>query len=353
MKGKTIFLLRPKIGFEIGGAEFHAGMVALKLLERGFKVGIIAHKVSFPKEILKELTICPIKFRGFGSVPKQLLFIYHVKKILSKLNNYKLISFFRYPYPTDLFIMCDPLVVYLLEQRKPLLSYLRPRYQILKALEKRALIQTKRAISLFSLGKKLIQLYYPFAKEKTSICYRGLDFSRFNLFLKQKKKELRKKWGFFEEDYLILFVGYDTKRKGLDLLLKIFPELPERTRLIVAGAEGKSSQRIHYLGKVKNVEELYALSDLFVLPTLYDPGALATLEALACGTPVITTPYDGTSEFVKEEKSGFVVERTPHAIKSAILKALSTHFDPIKIHESIKHLTWDNYINCLLTHLEI
>ncbi len=351
MREKTFLLLRPKIGFGIGGAEFHAAMVALKLLERGFKVGIIAHTFSFPKEISKELFFYPVKFKGFGSLPKHLFFIYQAKKILAQISNYKLISFFRYPYSTDLYIMCDPLVAYLIEQRKPFLFSLRPRYQILKALEKKALIHTKRAISLFSLGKKLIKLYYPFAEKKTYVCHRGPDFSRFNLSLKQKKAYLRKKWGFSEGDYLILFVGYDTKRKGLELLLEVFPQLPEKAKLIVAGKEGKSTERIYFLGKVKEVEELYALSDLFVLPTLYDPGALATLEALACGTPVITTPFDGTSEFVKEGVNGFVVERNKEALKQAILKAMTTNFDPVKINATIKDLTWDNYVDCLLSHL--
>ncbi|MEZ0343248.1 MAG: glycosyltransferase family 4 protein [Caldimicrobium sp.] len=352
MKTKII-LLRPKIGFGIGGAEYHAAMVALKLLERGFKAGLISHTISFPEDIKKHFEFYPIKFKGFGSLPKHLFFIYQAKKVLSKLNNYKLISFFRYPYPSDLFIMCDPLIAHLIHQKKPILSTFRPRYQILLELEKRTLTNSQKIISLFTLGKELMKLYYPFAEEKTFVCSMGLDFSKFNPSLKLKKRELRKKWGFSEEEYLILFVGYDTKRKGLELLLKIFSELPDKTKLLIAGAEGKSTQRIHYLGKVKNVEELYALSDLFVLPTLYDPGALATLEALACGTPVITTPYDGTSEFVKEGINGFVVERNPYSLKSAILKALNTPFDPIKIHESIKHLTWENYVDCLLTHLEI
>jgi len=94
------------------------------------------------------------------------------------------------------------------------------------------------------------------------------------------------------------------------------------------------------------------MADLFVLPTMYDPGALATLEALATGTPVITTPYEGTSEFIKEGINGFVVERNESALRSAILKAIGHSFDPFKIYESIKHLTWDNYVDCLISHLE-
>ncbi len=347
-----IILLRPKIGFGIGGAEAHAGMIALKLLERGFKVGVVAHTVSFKEEILKRLEVYKVRWKGFGSTPKHLFFIYQAKKILSKLSNYKIVSFFRYPYPSDLFILCDPMVAFLQKQKASFLKNFSLRYKILLSLEKKALINAKKVVSLFSLGKTLIKEFYPEAYDKTVVCYRGMDFKKFNPSLKGLKETFRKEKGFSEEDFLILFVGYDIKRKGLPLLLKVLSDLPERVKLLVAGVEGKSNQRVVYLGKIKEVEKYYAMADLFVLPTLYDPGALATLEALATGTPVITTLYDGTSEFIKEGINGFVVERNEEALKSAILRAMEISFDPLKIYEFIKHLTWDNYVDCLISQLE-
>ncbi|MDM7202913.1 MAG: hypothetical protein P3W84_001615, partial [Thermodesulfobacteriaceae bacterium] len=81
---KKILLLRPKVGFHLGGAESHAAEVAVRLIKRGYKVGIIAHKISFPEEYLKELEFYPIKILGFGSILKQLLFISQVKSLLPK-----------------------------------------------------------------------------------------------------------------------------------------------------------------------------------------------------------------------------------------------------------------------------
>ncbi|PMP94243.1 MAG: hypothetical protein C0169_06750 [Thermodesulfobacterium geofontis] len=349
---KKILLMRPKIGFGIGGAEYHAGKVAVKLLERGFKVGIIAHTVSFPEEILKKFEIFEVKWKGFGSVSKHLIFIYQAKKILSKLSDYYFISFFRYPYPSDLFIMCDPLIAFLIKQKNLFLNKFRLRYKILLELEKRTLAQAKKIISLFSLGKELIKQFYPENYSKTYVCHRGIDFERFNPELKNRKKFIRKELGFSDDEFLLLFVGYDIKRKGLELLLKILPSLPEKVKLLIAGVEGKSTKRKIYLGKIKEIEKYYVMADLFVLPTIYDPGALATLEALATGTPVITTPYDGTSEFVINGINGFVVERNEEALKSAIMKAMNTSFDSQKIYKTIEHLTWDNYVDCLISQLE-
>ncbi|QER42691.1 glycosyltransferase family 4 protein [Thermodesulfobacterium sp. TA1] len=350
---EKLILLRPKIGFGIGGAESHAGMVVVKLLERGFKVGVVAHTIVFPEEILKKLEVYKVRWRGFGSVPKQLLFIYQAKKILDNLSDYRLISFFRYPYPSDLFILCDPLVAFLQKQKRSILKNFSFRYKILLSLEKEALSKAKKVVSLFSLGKDLVKEFYPEIYEKTIVCYRGMDFKRFNPELKKFKEVFRKELGFSKEDFLILFVGYDAKRKGLPLLLKILSDLPERVKLLVIGIEGRSTSRVVYLGKVKEIEKYYAMADLFALPTLYDPGALATLEALATGTPVVTTPYDGTSEFVREGINGFVVERTEETFKKAILKALVLRFDPEKVYQTISHLTWDGYVDCLISQLGI
>lgn len=349
---KRIILLRPKIGFDLGGAESHAANVVIKLLERDFKIGLIAHTINFSEEVLRKIEIYPIKYKGFGSIPKHLIFIYQAQKILSKLSNYYLISFFRYPYFSDLFIMCDPLLAFLIRQKRPFGWKFRPRYQILLNLEKETLFKARKNVALFSLGKLLIKKFYPEVFFKTVICYRGIDFKRFKPELKLKKTVLRKTKGFKEEDYLLLFIGYDIKRKGLDLLLNILPRLPSQIKLLIAGKEGVSSERIIYLGKVKDIENYLALSDLFVLPTLYDPGALATLEALASGTPVITTPFDGTSEFVKDGLNGFVIERNQETLRKTILKAIEISFDPWKIAQSVRHLTWDNYVDCLISQLE-
>lgn len=348
---KKILLIRPKIGFGLGGAEGHAAQVAIKLLEKGFKVGLISHKISFPKDYEALFEFYPIKYKGFGSIFKQIYFIYAVKKLLSKLKYDYLISFFRFP-GADLFILCDPLFAFLIHQKKPLLWKIRPRYKILLDLEKKALLSTKKIISLFSLGKNLISQYYPQVLLKVAVCYRGIDFNRFNPNLKKERHSLRKIFGFKEEDYLILFVGYDTKRKGLHLLLELMPFLPKKVKLLIAGKEGESKNNIFYLGKVKKVENLYAMADLFVLPTFYDPGALATLEALASGTPVITSLYDGTSEFIKEGINGYITNLHKEDLKNKILLAMEKYFDPEICYNSIRGLTWDNYVDCLISQLE-
>ena len=54
---------------------------------------------------------------------------------------------------------------------------------------------------------------------------------------------------------------------------------------------------------------VYAAADVFLLPTLYDPFANVTLEALAAGLPVITSAQNGASEILQNEVNGFILPR--------------------------------------------
>jgi UDP-glucose:(heptosyl)LPS alpha-1,3-glucosyltransferase len=54
---------------------------------------------------------------------------------------------------------------------------------------------------------------------------------------------------------------------------------------------------------------VYAAADVFLLPTLYDPFANVTLEALAAGLPVITSAQNGAAEIMENEKNGFILPR--------------------------------------------
>jgi UDP-glucose:(heptosyl)LPS alpha-1,3-glucosyltransferase len=67
---------------------------------------------------------------------------------------------------------------------------------------------------------------------------------------------------------------------------------------------------------------LYAASDLFVLPTIYDPFSNACLEALSFGMPVITTAANGFAEIIESGVHGEIIDlpNDTGAIRDAIEK---------------------------------
>jgi glycosyltransferase involved in cell wall biosynthesis len=112
----------------------------------------------------------------------------------------------------------------------------------------------------------------------------------------------------------ILFVGGDFERKGGDLLLEVFRKhLRGQAELVLvtAGAvteEPGVSVRRDIRPNSDELRNLYATSDIFVLPTRADCYSLVCLEALAAGLPLVTTRVGGIPDVVLEGRTGHLVE---------------------------------------------
>lgn len=130
--------------------------------------------------------------------------------------------------------------------------------------------------------------------------------------------DLRKK---FVKDYklpekFILYVGLVEPRKNLPLLIRAFKALVDARfsyQLVIVGRLGwmyqevfnqveilKLKDKVTFTGYVprQSLPIVYNLADLFVYPTLYEGFGLPVLEAMACGTPVVTSNVSSLPEIV-------------------------------------------------------
>jgi UDP-glucose:(heptosyl)LPS alpha-1,3-glucosyltransferase len=170
----------------------------------------------------------------------------------------------------------------------------------------------------------------------------GVDLGRFHPDLARglgaaKRREL----GLDARRCVLLFLGTGYARKGLDLVLAAFARIaaarPE-TVLLVAGfdsarrswearaAELGVGARTRFLGGTLAPEALYAAADLYLLPTRYDPFAHSTLEALAAGLPVLTSPRNGAAELITAGREGECV--APEAGAEALAERLLAWVEP-------------------------
>jgi UDP-glucose:(heptosyl)LPS alpha-1,3-glucosyltransferase len=134
----------------------------------------------------------------------------------------------------------------------------------------------------------------------------------------------RRSRGLADSDLVALFVGHNPRLKGLPPLLEALRLRRERggrpIHLLVCGG-GKLgpfratverfglAETVHLVGFLPDVREGFHASDLFVLPTYYDPCSLVVFEAMACGLPVVTTRCNGAGELIGEGREGFVIDR--------------------------------------------
>jgi glycosyltransferase involved in cell wall biosynthesis len=119
-----------------------------------------------------------------------------------------------------------------------------------------------------------------------------------------------------DRPFNLLFVGADFARKGGDLLVALagraeFQDV--QFNLVTRSYQGPAAAnvRVHH-GMTTNSEamlRLYREADVFVLPTRADSHSIASLEAMAMGLPVVTTPVGGIVDVVEDGTSGFLVPR--------------------------------------------
>ncbi len=138
------------------------------------------------------------------------------------------------------------------------------------------------------------------------VIYNGIDLKRFE---PGKRKERSRK--------LVLGVAnvWD-RRKGLEYMVQLFERLdPERYEVAVVGVSEKQKKELPEgmtgISHTKNVEELaglYSEASVYVNPTLEDNFPTTNLEALACGTPVVTFATGGSVESI-DASCGRVVKK--------------------------------------------
>ena len=175
--------------------------------------------------------------------------------------------------------------------------------------------------------------YYNVPEDRVAVVYNGVDS---DLFSPERRSELRdsarRELGLSPDELAVIYAGNGFTRKGLDTLV----EAVGRSRysgimkILVVGRGKKEDYeklaadcgipgRLIWVGQSTDIMRHYAAADLFALPTRYDPFANSTMEALACGLPVITTRSNGVSEILNDGTDGFVIDRNdPDALSERI-----------------------------------
>jgi len=139
----------------------------------------------------------------------------------------------------------------------------------------------------------------------------------------------------------VLYVGGFREEKGIDVLMVAIPLVAERlpaVRFRVVGGEEPDDGPYHALARERGVldridfgglvprEELaaaYAAADVMVSPSLAEGHALAPMECLACGTPVVASDISGLRDTVEHEANGLLVpSRDPEALADALCRVL-------------------------------
>jgi UDP-glucose:(heptosyl)LPS alpha-1,3-glucosyltransferase len=210
---------------------------------------------------------------------------------------------------------------------KFLKRYLFPQHYLKVWIQKRQYLsgRVKKIIAISQMVKRDIIRYHGLPEEKIAIVFNSVDLDRFHPKNREMYREQRRKaLGIDPRTLLLIFAGNNYRLKGLEPLLHALVLLRQQFanqpfRLLIAGRGRVGHYRRKakrwgvsdltlFLGPVREMEQYYGASDIYVHPTFYDSCSLTVLEALASGLPAITTRFNGAAEVIVSDQGGKVLE---------------------------------------------
>lgn len=182
-------------------------------------------------------------------------------------------------------------------------------------------------------------------KYRVQCIHNGIDRNVF----KPRGTELKQKLNIKDKKIILSVSSVWNKQKGLFDLFELSKLLPQDYKMIIVGLDDKQIKLcppnvlgIRRTESVIELSEYYSLADVFVNMTYEDTFPTVNLEALACGTPVITYSTGGSPEAISHDTG--VVIRQGHY--EEVLKAIMTlqNYDKQEVRAwSEKFDKWERY----------
>lgn len=152
-----------------------------------------------------------------------------------------------------------------------------------------------------------------FKQKKIITINNGVDVNTFNSI--NNHTNIKSKLNLNDEKIIVGVASVWTYSKGFDDFIRLNELLSDEYKIILVGLNKKQIESLpeNIIGierteSVHELAELYSMADVFVNPTYSDNFPTTNIEALACGTPVITYKTGGSPEAI-DEMTGIVVEQ--------------------------------------------
>lgn len=185
--------------------------------------------------------------------------------------------------------------------------------------------------------KQEIEREFPFTVGKVKVIPNFVEWQKMQAPVEFNRSTFRVSLGYKEDDIIAVFVALgDFERKGLDHVFAILPKMSTKMKLLVVGGRVHELDRwrrrasvmgieaqVKFVGLQKDIRPYLWIADVFVFPSAKETFSLVVFEAAAAGLPLVVTRLYGVEEFMRDGKMGYVVERNPEALASALNKFIT------------------------------
>ncbi|RFC48157.1 MAG: UDP-glucose:(heptosyl)LPS alpha-1,3-glucosyltransferase [Verrucomicrobia bacterium] len=226
--------------------------------------------------------------------------------------------------------------------------------------EERAAFSCRRLQGVIAVSSGVaaeVERYHRYPASQIRVVPNGVDPAVFCPATAEEQRSLREPLGISGSGLVAVFAGGDWSRKGLSHALKAVREVPG-TLLVVVGNGGREegafrqmartlgiAERVRFVGQTSHPETFLRMADVLVFPTHYEAFSLVSIEAAACGLPVIMPSVNGATELVRDGENGFLCERSGEEIAKRLRlldgdRALLSQMGAAA-HETSRQFHWD------------
>ena len=147
----------------------------------------------------------------------------------------------------------------------------------------------------------------------------GIGINTDRLTVGENKKDIRDELGLNEDDFLVLSVGELNENKNQKVIIQAISLLRDKNiHYILCGKgnqldnlkklveENKLKQNVHFLGYRTDVVDICSQVDVYVMPSKREGLPVASLEAMYCGLPLVTSDIRGLTDVMENGISGYM-----------------------------------------------
>ena len=223
-------------------------------------------------------------------------------------------------------------------------------------MQKNAFKKADHIVPIYKNTQRSIEKLFPTVKFKLTLINNGYNFEHITT-LSNTPLSIPK-----NEKYRLISIGRLDKNKNTILQLKVLSLLIQKdfpAELIIVGEGSEKNNLELYIhnnnlsnnviltGFQNNPYPLLKSSDCLLVSSYAEGFPTVIVEALCLGVPVITTPVGGTEELIQEGGNGYITNYNPETYAQYIEKLLLLPQHKQDIQNSVKHLTAQQWVNCI------
>ena len=192
------------------------------------------------------------------------------------------------------------------------------------------------------------------------VIYNGIDTEKFSIN-DSARFSIRKRFGLGPQDFVLIFIGYLKKDKGIRELIHSFLDLSSsypHLHLFVVGdgmerdlvqdvsTRQKTSGQLHFIDEIlnKEVPDFLNAADVLILPSYTEGCPTVIKEALACGKPVIASNVGGIPEVIQDGNNGLLIPaKDVSALTNAIRRCVDNIQDCCEMGKNSRSIVEENF----------